>query len=197
MKRVRLVLLAFITVSAVVAIGYFSAVKVAAYINHQKTAEREKINEEKKEALTQGILNKMGSIAVGDTLPDHVFEDLYRTPVRLSDIVREKTNLCFFAPECDYCNDEMETIKLNAPTPEEQEYFIMISPGNPRLIEEIPDLAGLTCPILYDHRAEYNNRLNIFTYPFNIVINEDLIVTDLILEPLSREDIIDIIEGNR
>ena len=197
MIRARNILLVLTAVAAVAAVGYFSAVRVAAYINNQKTVEREKIRDEKRESLKQDILDKMGTITVGDTLPDHVFEDLDRNPVKLSDIVKRKTNLCFFAPQCDHCDGEMETIKKYAPSPSEQEYFVLISPGNPRLIEEMPGLTGLNSLILYDHRAEYNNLINIFTYPFNIVVNRNLVVTDLITEPLSGEDIIEIIEENR
>ena len=73
----------------------------------------------------------------------------------------------------------------------------MISPGNPRLIEEMPGLDGLHSPILYDHRAEYTSRFNIFTFPFNIIINQDLVISNIVTEPLTEEDIKKVIRENQ
>ena len=197
MKKTRMVLLFVTAVIAVAAVGYFSAVKVGAYINNQKSAERKKAKEERKEAFTQQVLKDMGTIAVGDTLPDHLFEDLYHQPVRLSEIVGKKNILSFFTPQCDHCNDEMDAVKQYSSSPSHHSYFIMISPGNPRLIEEMPGLDGFHSPILYDHRAEYTSRFNIFTFPFNIIINQDLVISNIVTEPLTEEDIKKVIRENQ
>ena len=187
-------LLAFIVV---VAVAYFSALKVGAYINNKRLEQKMRSAEERKKEFTNTLLDQMQTLKIGDTLPDHRFEDLYRRNVYLSELLRGWTFLIFFDPYCDNCNDEMYAVNHTVSKLKEYGYFIFISGENPRLIEEMPGLTDLKSPVLYDHHREFINRFKIFTFPFNIVIDTDLVVREIYGEALTPEEITRVIEHNR
>lgn len=182
--------------AVVVLVGYFSALKVGAYINNKRLEQKQQAVEQKKKDFTEALLDHMQSLNIGDTLPDHRFEDLYRRPVYLSSLVRGQTILIFFDPYCENCNEEMNTVNRAVSTTREYEYFIFISGGNPRLIEEMPALAELKSPVLYDHNREYINRFKIFTFPFNVVIDKNLVVREVYGETLTPDEINRIIKNH-
>lgn len=56
---------------------------------------------------------------------------------------------------------------------------------------------GLPLTILYDYEAEYDRELGIFTYPFNIIVNRDRIVEEIICGTLDEKDFESIIDANK
>ncbi len=180
----------------VILVGYFSALKVGAYINNKRLEQKQQAVEQKKKDFTDALLAHMQSLNIGDTLPDHRFEDLYRRPVYLSSLVQGQTILIFFDPYCENCNEEMNTVNRTLSTTREYECFIFISGGNPRLIEEMPALSELKSPVLYDHNREYINRFKIFTFPFNVVIDKNLVIQEIYGETLTPDEIKRIIKNH-
>ncbi|MBN1213453.1 MAG: redoxin domain-containing protein [candidate division Zixibacteria bacterium] len=179
------------------AVAYFSALKVGAYINNKRLEQKKQAVEQNRKDFTKTILDKMQTLSIGDTLPDHRFEDLYRRPVYLSELLKGQTILIFFDPYCENCNEEMNAVNQAVTELREYEYFIFISGENPRLIEEIPELSELKSPVLYDHHREYIDRFKIFTFPFNIVIDKDRVVREIYGQALTPEEITRVIEHNR
>ena len=196
-KKIRQAIFYLVAIIVVAFLGYISATQVSAHLNSKKQDEHEQLKEKARQEYTESILNSMQTMAIGDTLPDFVFEDLNRQPRRLSDLVNNRTVISFFDPHCENCDEEMIKVRQAVANETEAGYFVFISSANPRLIEEMRGLVGLKSPVLYDHRAEFMRSYDIFTYPFNVIVDENLVIQDIIIDTLDESDLKKIINKNK
>jgi peroxiredoxin len=143
------------------------------------------------------ILSKTDDIKVGDTLPDHIFENLEGTTLLLSNLLSEKCVLIVIVEGCKGCIYEIEELKKASKNQEDDQYFIFVSWANPRVLIEIRDKYAISGPFLYDHRADYFSQFDISTSPFNITINKNRVVLDVLSGEMWKEDFEEIIEFNR
>jgi len=138
------------------------------------------------------------ALEVGDTLRDYVFEDIDRNPLRLSDLTSKITLLVFFQPDCSGCEMEIEDLNRTLRDSLDSRYFLFISPGNPRLIEDMKRDYHLHAPVLYDHRAAFTYGMyRIAAYPYNVVIDKDMVVKDIILGSLPEDELARIVDANK
>ncbi|MBD3404379.1 redoxin domain-containing protein [candidate division GN15 bacterium] len=86
----------------------------------------------------------------GDTLADHVFEDLEEQPVRLSDLVVGNMLISVVMPTCESCLDEMLYIRDQIDNPDDYRHLVFITSANPRFMRDIKEETGLTAAFLYD-----------------------------------------------
>ena len=138
---------------------------------------------------TDLVLQAMGSLAVGDTLADHVFEDLEGRPVRLSEIVLGNTWISIIEPTCESCVEDIRQLKQTLPDTSAARLFVFISASNPRYLRDLKDEIVIESAFLYDHRRTWSNRYDFYTYPFHIKIGRNLKVLEIAAGPLSREQI--------
>jgi peroxiredoxin len=138
--------------------------------------------------LTESIVTEMGTINVGDVLPDHVFEDLSRNPVSLSSALPAGGLVTFISPTCPSCQDQITDFAASVAQSEQAGRFVFISGENPRLLEELRDNHNLQAPILYDHHRVYWKQLNINSFPLNVFVDDQMVITDMIAGPLSAAE---------
>lgn len=106
---------------------------------------------ERRNTITKAVVKQMKTIDIGDSLPDYVFEDLERKPVRLSEIINNYTLVTFVNPTCPSCIYQIEDFSATVPTDLQRKHFVLISPNNPRFLEDVRDKYHLNTNILYDH----------------------------------------------
>jgi peroxiredoxin len=128
---------------------------------------------------TNEIIEHMGTIKVGDTLPDFGFEDLDRRYWKLSQLVSDTSAVIFFDYHCDNCMEELEEIKKAVSAGVDAERFILISPTNPLYLQEIRDSLNVPCRILYDENRLYEDQLTIFSYPMSVIIDQNLMILEI------------------
>lgn len=175
------------------------AVFAAAFLLGDQTGEilgdlkREKEQREK----TAVITSQMGELDIGDTLKDHLFEKLSGDSVMLKTLFHEKSVLIVVQPECPSCLDEIQELAKAIRSEEDAKYFTIISSDNPRILAEMQETYNVTVPVLYDHRRAYLSQYNIFTFPFNITIDKNAVVLDMMAGSMLAEDFREIIEYNQ
>jgi len=178
-----------------IGLGYILAMQASSIISARRL-EQQPDSHQQREEVTEGILQHMNTIAVGDTLPDHQFEGLDRRPMILSQMVSHKTVLVFFDPDCGSCGGELESIHQAVTRSSDYRYFLLISAGNPRMIEDMQGQYDIRSPILYDHGGKFVYGHQILTYPFNVIVDRDLVIEDIIGGSLDMEELREIIDIN-
>ena len=153
--------------------------------------------EKRQKEMTAAITEQMGELDIGDTLKDHLFERLSGDSFMLKSLFHEKSLLIVVQPECQSCHDEIQELVKAIQSEEDAKYFAIISSDNPRILAEMQETYNVTVPILYDHRRAYLSQYNIFTFPFNITIDKNGVVLDMMAGPMLAEDFREIIEFNQ
>lgn len=147
--------------------------------------------------LTSQITTQMGELNIGDTLKDHLFENLSGDSVMLKSLFHEKSILIVVQPQCPSCHHEIQELGKAIQSEEDAKYFAIISSDNPRILAEMQETYNVKVPILYDHRKAYLSQYNIFTFPFNITIDKNGVVLDMMAGSMLAEDFREIIEYNQ
>lgn len=131
--------------------------------------------------LQESVLRQMGSLEIGDTLQDHLFEDVHLNPVQLSQIISGTTIISVFDPGCDACLEEIATYQRCLPEAVLTKRVVFISAGNPRYIAELVESTGLQSHVLYDHHSAWLGSYRILTFPLNIVVDSSLVVSKIVI----------------
>jgi peroxiredoxin len=155
--------------------------------------EKQTDTEAQRRELTDEILDDMNTIDIGDTLADHTFRDLHRNPIELTQLIKGKTLVLFFDPDCGNCELELEALQRVVTDETDCQSFLLISAGNPWLMEELKTKYHLCSPMLYDYKGQFTYGMHIYTYPFNVIIDENRVIHDIISGPLSESDLKQII----
>jgi len=175
------------------ALAYVIAIEAADYLNEQKRGELRA----KGVRTTQRILERMGTVNVGDTLGNFILEDIDGNLHMLSELLTQKCVIAFIKPDCEGCLMELETIGLTIPDRSDHRHFIFISSSNPLHMLELRDNFGIKCPILFDEGRDVALRLKVLTYPFNFVVNRQRVILDARAGSMSAEDYLEIVAANK
>lgn len=182
---------AILLVSLTVCAAFILGTQAGNYANSQKTDKYVERRDEKRAE----ILKQMGTVQVGDILPNPVFIDLDGDEVHLQDIVDERTIVMYFEPDCQVCEDEIETIVQQVSGEQESRRFVLISAGDPARLMKLRDDYGLRSPILYDEDGFFAKRLKVFTFPFNLVVDKHLVIVDILTGGLTPDEVIRFARG--
>lgn len=146
---------------------------------------------------TQEILEQMGSgLDVGVPLPDVELEELDGNSIRLSEAVGARSLVSFISPDCGACKIALERISATV-SESDRAGFVLISDTDPANLSHIQDSLNLHCRLIYDRGGEYKNRLGVFTFPFNVVVDKELVIEDIIAGAPETDELEAIIEYNR
>lgn len=194
MERVRLKQISIFSglVVATIVVAYVLGALAGGFFNAREVDRFKERRVENKEA----VLAQMGTIADGDTLPDIFLHDLAGEKVYLRDIIAGRSLLMFFEPDCELCLVEMETIQDKISNQNDFERFIMVSQANPLQLIKLRDRYQLQSPVLYDSEQFFRSQLKVFTFPFNMIIDRNLVIEEIFAGGLTPEEIIAIVEDD-
>jgi ABC-type uncharacterized transport system ATPase component len=139
--------------------------------------------------LQTSVLEQMETLEVGDTLRDHVFEDLDLKPVRLRDVLLNTTIISVLDPGCEACLEEVAMLQHTLADSILRRTLIFISGGNPRYLSELMVSTNLPSMMLYDHHSLWLGSYKVITFPFNIVVDTELVVQRIIIGQLTVRDL--------
>ncbi|MGH9878907.1 MAG: peroxiredoxin family protein [Nitrososphaerales archaeon] len=139
----------------------------------------------------------MKALSISDTLPNHKFEVIGGDSVWLKDLLSDKCVLTVMLPDCHECLVEAQELKSAISSPDDAKYFIFVTWENPRTFEDMKVENGLTSPFLYDHKGGYFSKYDIHTFPFNITLDSQGVVLDMLSGAMWKEDFQKIIESNK
>lgn len=181
-----------------VALAGGSGVLLALALGSAIRAQRPSVDEARKEEQrrqTAEILEEMNTIAVGDRLPDHLLMDPEQNPLPLSEMVDRKTLIIFFEPSCGGCRYEMQELSRVLPKLPQSPPLVMISAADREQIEEVRFEFQFPHPILHDEDAALTQSLRILAYPFNVIVDENMVIRDVIAGALPEEELLAILQG--
>ena len=150
-----------------------------------------------KEEISNQILAKMQNLNIGDTLPNHKFEVIGGDSAWLKDLLTEKCVLTIMLPGCEDCLYEAQELKAAITDSNDARHFIFATWENPRTFEDMKNEYALASPFLYDHKSAYFSNYDITTFPFNITLDENGVVLDMLSGSMLKEDFQEIIEFNK
>lgn len=170
---------------------FFAAISIAYVLGiYAADIKKEWEASRQRENMTKSVLEQMGNtIVVGGYLPDAKLEDLEGNAVKLSSVVCGKSLIIFSLPGCGYSIRQLQSMKACSLSTETERCFIFISDENPLELMYIREKYGLKCTILYDRDRAYMKSLGIFTSPFNIMVDKDLRIDNIIGGNLSTNEI--------
>lgn len=139
---------------------------------------------------TRAILDRMRTIEIGMTLDDHIFENLDESSIVLSDLVAaDSVLICIIQPQCEACEFEIQDIDAHLRETGGASHFIFVSSANPRLLRDLSAECGSDMQFLYDHRGQWLAKYDIYMFPFNIIVDSNLVVRDIVVGGISPEEI--------
>jgi peroxiredoxin len=149
------------------------------------------IDHERRELVRKQILTEMKTIQVGDTLLDQEFVDLDGAQVRLSDFAKARHGaiIGIISPDCMVCVEEVSGLAALVPDSTLRNRIIFISAGSPEELSNLRRVAGLTNMFLCDRSNGWISQYKVYTYPFNIIVNQDLKIQRVIPAALEAPDI--------
>lgn len=110
--------------------------------------------------------------------------------IRLSkSLVTSSAVICVIRPECEACNYELADVSKFVEQGGNANALVFVSSGNPRLLEDLSSQVDPRLRFLYDHRGKWMSRYDIYTFPFNIVVDSNLVVRDVIVGGITQRDI--------
>ena len=137
---------------------------------------------------TAAILRQMGTIEIGDTLPNFPFEDIDGKVRLLSEVVTDKTLITYIQPDCDACLIELERLKQAAKSQTDYAHILLITSANPVHMQKLRADYGLGCVILYDEERRFGSLLKIQSFPFNLVVNRQRVIEAIRANTLLPDD---------
>lgn len=140
---------------------------------------------------TRVVLQHMGTIETGQRLADFEFEDLKGKTVRLAETISRATWICVIDANCESCVEDINWLTQSVPDSLLISRFVILSRSNPRFLEDIKHETGLGSVFLYDHRGAWCRQYNIFTFPFHILVDANLIVLSVVSGNLTADDLKD------
>lgn len=170
----------------VIGVAWVMGTNLGDWVNAESHTE----NALRREIHTAELLEHMGTIKVGDTLPNFGFDDLDRKYWKLSELVTEKTAIIFFDYHCDNCMVELGEIKKAVNSGADPDRFLLISSTNPLYLQSITDSLDFPCRFLYDEDRVFADQLGIFTYPLTIETNRNLQITNIDAGILYEADLV-------
>jgi hypothetical protein len=185
-RNVLIVILSFL----VVAVAVFIGKGTGNYI-----WEKQKLR--KKREYTEHILAKMQDLHIGDTLPNHKFEVIGSDSAWLYDLLTGKCVLTIVLPECEDCLYEAQELKAAITDSNDARHFIFATWENPRTFVDIKTENNLASPFVYDHKRAYFSQFDITTFPFNITLDSNGVVLDMLSGAMWKDDFQEIIEFNK
>lgn len=142
---------------------------------------------ESRDNSTTSMLSEMQTLEIGGKLVDHTFENLEGDDVRLSDLITDRTIVCFFDVDCGGCLFELEEMQT-ALADSLRRHVILISRDDRVKLQEARAAYNIKAPILWDQDAFYARNLKIQVRPFNVMIDSTLTIRKIVAGKLTGSE---------
>ena len=176
-----------VLIAAALAVGAFGGKAVSSILAKRQEGARLAHRLE----LQKQILGQMKTFKLGDTLVDHEFDDIDGRTIRLSSVVRASGGaiIGIISPECSVCAEEVSGLAKLVPDSAFRSRILFISSGNVEELENLRRLSGLTNLFLCDRNAAWLSQYKVHTFPFNVFVDRNLVVREIIPSSLTEPDL--------
>ena len=187
MRRIVLLVLAII---ALIALAGYLGVQAGQLISERK-AEKARIE------YSETVLKRMGTLKVGDLLPEHEFVSFSGDSVMLSSLINRPTVVIFTEAECKACEEQSQVIKSRVATLEDYGAFLFITSGYPQGQLESNKRGETQFRFLMDKNSEYTNLLKVNNSPLSIFVDGERRIRSVFVGQMDQETISEAIEKFR
>lgn len=177
LKKIGVAILVF---AAVIAVAVIVGTEAGNFYNERRAIEQ-------RDDLTAAKLRQMQTLEIGGKLQDHTFENLEGEDVRLSDLITNRTIVCFFDIACGACLMELEEMQA-ALGDSLRRHVILISHDDRVDLQEARRAYNIEAPILWDQDSFYALNLKITTRPFNVMIDSTLTIREIVIGMLNGSE---------
>lgn len=146
---------------------------------------------ENRDKSTELMLSQMQTLQIGGKLRDHIFENLEGDEVRLSDLITDRTIVCFFDVDCGSCLYELKEMQ-SALEDSLHGRVILISHDDRLNLREARAAYDIRVPILWDQNSSYAQNLKIQVRPFNVVVDSTLTIRWIVMGQLTDSEFRDV-----
>lgn len=189
MKSVRRVLLIPLLVVATISLAYALGVLASDQIIKYRAERLEAEFSEKKAEINRALLEKMGTIEIGDRLENFRLENISGDSVNLYDLFLDRTLLIYMEPFCNACDIELMHLKEVLGTHDVGGRTIIISPAELEVLQDAIEGLPSSCVVLRDNEYIFASTLQIQALPFNMLLNKSGDIVQVFLNALNSEEI--------
>ncbi len=161
-----------------------------------KWAQERKITQYRTASTAAAVARMNDTLRDGNQLPDNEFHNLRGGTSKLSDLVQGGAIVAYLRSDCGKCKLEMKELSEGV-RGDEQSSVIIISDSDPGSVLQLADELGLTWPLLLDYESQYRKRLGIFVFPFNIIVDDSLLIRKMIADYIRSDELEDIVQSKR
>lgn len=130
---------------------------------------------------------KIPGLAIGEKAPDFELLNLEGKPVRLSEFKGKKIMLNFWATWCPPCKEEMPAIQKFYTEKGNSVQILAVNLDPDNNVREFAEKLKVNFPILLDNDEEVMGAYKILTIPTTFFIDEEGIIQNKYLGPLTVE----------
>lgn len=143
---------------------------------------------------TKWVLEQMGTVNIGDTLPDMGFEDTEGRIRLLSELVRGNDIflIVYIRPDCPGCIAEIESLGALTHATDRQLPFALLYSDSPYSLSRMRTERSLGNPFLWDEDRIFADAIKLRVTPFNIFVSSSLQIVDIRAYSLLKEDIVEV-----
>jgi peroxiredoxin len=178
----------FVLIGLAVCITILAAVGIGHLLAEQINKRRDAAFKVGREAKTRDMLHKMGSIQVGDVLPDHEFLDTLNGEIRLSNLIDRWAVLSYFDPGCGACIADLICLRDALPDVGSMGRLVLLTSSSHASVNEIQQKTGTQFKVVVDNEGQFAKQLNIHTTPFTIMVGSELRVNRIIIGALTEDE---------
>src|SRR5699024_9302719 len=140
--------------------------------------------------------NQGDIVGVGDEAYEFQLEDEEGKMYQLSDYKGKPVVLNFFSTWCKSCHTQAPSmIRFEQEVADDVQVFTVVRSESPRALEQYLERTGFTDRLyIFDFDTEVSDRYGVVGQPETIIIDEDGIIVNHIMGPISGEEVGDIIK---
>lgn len=176
----------FVLIGLAGCVTILAAVGLGRLVARQINSRRDAAYAAGREAKTRDLLDRMGTIRVGDTLPNHEFQDSLTGAVRLSDLISGPTILSYFDPGCGACVADLLCLHDAGPALGATNRIVLLTTSSHVSVNEIQQRTGTQFRVVIDDEGRFAEQLNIHSTPFTVLVNSELRVERIIIGALTE-----------
>ena len=180
------ILMRSLLVIAGLGIAYIAGSFVGDIIREVKTDEFIR----KRDYTTEVILERLESIQLGERLSPSTLQTLDGGYLSLSDVINCTTLVVFFDTDCANCYVEIARLSESLSDRSDAKGVVILFIGNPLDMVQVRQSYDLTFTILYDEDAQYVRHLGITLYLFNLLVDRNARVLEVIPGVLQEQDLV-------
>ncbi len=138
--------------------------------------------------MVLGLRSQGNTVGIGDPAYDFELEDLEGNIHRLSDYKGQIVMLNFFASWCEPCKAEApELEKFHEEFKDEVNFFFVDRGETKNAVRKYVEKFDSKVTYLFDFKTHVSKRYGVTGQPETVIINQDGIIVDHIIGPVSRD----------